>query len=210
MGPKLNTVLDMQPYQSWVQGDEHLLDPLSHVSQDTIGLLATWAYCWLTFSQEHGSWVSLDCWRLPTTLTTPKLHYNEITGYNLWKAAYSRTQLVFACMEMTSISTESHRSVKRPRQQTTEKIAMDVMCVTTHGAKRSFSISKVDDKKQSFSCRIYFGWRLIQFAKPYFLIASYQYILWTEYKNPLAQCWKGTVENTVTLKWYFWKMKTLC
>ena len=104
-----------------------------------------------------------------------------------------------------------HRFCKKAKtEQTTEKIAMDVVCVTTHGAKRSFSISKVDDKKQSFFCRIYFGWRLIQFAKPYFLTASCQYILWTEYKNPLVQRWEGTVENTVTLKWYFWKMKILC
>jgi len=40
------------------------------------------------FSQEHGSWVTLHCWRLPATLTKPKFYYNETTGYNLWKAAY--------------------------------------------------------------------------------------------------------------------------
>lgn len=120
----------------------------------------------------------------------------------------SRTQLVF-CLH--GDNKYFHRFCKKAKtEQTTEKIAMDVVCVTTHGAKRSFSISKVDDKKQSFFCRIYFGWRLIQFAKPYFLTASCQYILWTEYKNPLVQRWEGTVENTVTLKWYFWKMKILC
>ena len=52
----MNTVLEVQPHQSKVQGDDHLPAPagntISDTSQDATGFLATWAHCWLMFSQD--------------------------------------------------------------------------------------------------------------------------------------------------------------
>ena len=62
-GPKLNTVLGVQPHQCQVQGHDPLPTPAGHPfltkARMLLAFLATRAHCWLTFSQLSTSTPSL-------------------------------------------------------------------------------------------------------------------------------------------------------